>query len=1473
MDPMGMKKIEHAIKQTESDLDDARVNAPGVGDPPVNWDRAAWFGSRLRLSSSGAGGVALTSLKGDQLQLKHNVTPDTTSLDADYGTFYLDDNWKLKKVKGTTEPAVSAIENLNEVGDIGTLTQTTGYLKKVSGVWELDTTLTSSTYNDDNVKTLLGSLEKSFWEGLDNLKGVIDDAIKAAKDALDALITGINEVLDVIGRTVGEVWNNIVAWVTAQVSRITDFATKVWESLTSDAEWIKKVVWDAFIATVDWVKENIWDSAKALLKSWYDWWFETDITVPDDSDDSVEFAWLKTARVWVRWVSETFKPALEFTLEIGKKVWSSLVNSTVDFVNMVLDMGSGLWNTIFDLQGSDKVNWRVTNPNNDEELWWIRSIRDMYKQVYKTIKKGISAAWEFIKYAGTSIWNWILGLGEPSDTDDDEDRNWLKIIHNHLKSISQTATDLWSVVTKFWDSIVANGPSWLKGLEEGFNEGSAKVREALSKGGSTLSADIRAVYDFFGEGFNVIFGKPTSTESPSVTGATTGDIDVKTFDLRRVDRIFFDSNDQISATWATPGISGKSGNFFFQVPKGKSMNFWGRGIPWMRFVSTTTGNNQFPRYVDINRPLLLDRQIKVGSFETETLATKATPGVFWLDGNNIKCYTGSKEVSLSDIGTGGGGGSTPISNRRVTIPIRVSSSRPPESTLTSWFGSTPGSVGVVISSSNPTQASQVTLVFKSQAIGWQRITMGNTLGAITTSGSNPTTRKRIMMQGAGLDDFPTDLNNVKGSLSSNSADGRLGIYERTGGGTTFCVFNALLEYPPYRRLSSGGTVGVSGFTIGTLGQLPNSDIPDETPATLDRYFGEDNGSMGLDVDTIYVKASGRWFAFSLTYGGERPTPGGGVFTGGDVPNPTTFKSLVTFEGGVSGITGGGSNTPTYTSVSSQPNAPSPTDSLTLFNQGGVLKYIKQGETTAVTIGGTSGGIPNPIDADLIPTINNDGTPKRNIGAEGKLWSNIWADFLNAKSFGAEFEGRFGIQETNPNVRNVAYPGENGTGENSDIFVLNKNGVLTARHRKKNSSGQWIADFEDFSLEGGGGSVGNDITFTPSTPDRPTATNGITLFNRAGVLSVRKQGSPEYVSLEATGSISNTPTFTNAVPAHPTGTDVVLFNKAGVLYARKKTGTADALLETDTNNLPNLLPDNSNKNLGADNNEHRWNNLYVTNAFINDDITVTDTVRSRHTVLSGNLTVSGSINFGGEVRNDWPTGTSTPITPSTPAGQTRIYAIQSEHLGTSALASVLDPVFGKTRGAIGVATITATFPARPTTSSVLLWIRLSRYWIGLPPSSVINPPRSTTSSTGVYTTKKYIGYDRIGNSDDASINTIRNNVALSGALHGRIWVHEESDDARDGELAVLEVDDDNNGVLHTRNLDLSSNAQRSADPIDSTTRVGSLDRIPNTTFNLTSDITHSGCNSAFGEDNGAIGFNIGSDALLIKVGGFWYRWDL
>ena len=65
-DEMFKKKAFHAIKQTEADLDEARTIEPDIGNPPIEYNRAAWFGSRFGLSGGIGTPTASTAINWDE---------------------------------------------------------------------------------------------------------------------------------------------------------------------------------------------------------------------------------------------------------------------------------------------------------------------------------------------------------------------------------------------------------------------------------------------------------------------------------------------------------------------------------------------------------------------------------------------------------------------------------------------------------------------------------------------------------------------------------------------------------------------------------------------------------------------------------------------------------------------------------------------------------------------------------------------------------------------------------------------------------------------------------------------------------------------------------------------------------------------------------------------------------------------------------------------------------------------------------------------------------------------------------------------------------------------------------------------------------------------------------------------------------------------------------------------------------------
>ena len=148
-----------------------------------------------------------------------------------------------------------------------------------------------------------------------------------------------------------------------------------------------------------------------------------------------------------------------------------------------------------------------------------------------------------------------------------------------------------------------------------------------------------------------------------------GDLNMQTQDMVNVDRVFFNSNDGRDATstksYITSYLSNTdSASLLYQVPAGYTHHFYiGYGSSAEILNLSSLGvltNHDLTVFGDIagSKEVKAGAQIKVGS-----LNKGAANGMLWLDGNDVKVQSGGATKSLSDIGTGGGGG-TPHRPRR-----------------------------------------------------------------------------------------------------------------------------------------------------------------------------------------------------------------------------------------------------------------------------------------------------------------------------------------------------------------------------------------------------------------------------------------------------------------------------------------------------------------------------------------------------------------------------------------------------------------------------------------------------------------------------------------------------------------------------------------------------------------------------------------------------------------------------------------
>ncbi len=76
------KKVTNAIKQTESDLDETRTIEPDIGSPPIEWDRNAWFGSRLGITG---GGGSLSEVEFPYDAITRSLIPADDGADSSTG--------------------------------------------------------------------------------------------------------------------------------------------------------------------------------------------------------------------------------------------------------------------------------------------------------------------------------------------------------------------------------------------------------------------------------------------------------------------------------------------------------------------------------------------------------------------------------------------------------------------------------------------------------------------------------------------------------------------------------------------------------------------------------------------------------------------------------------------------------------------------------------------------------------------------------------------------------------------------------------------------------------------------------------------------------------------------------------------------------------------------------------------------------------------------------------------------------------------------------------------------------------------------------------------------------------------------------------------------------------------------------------------------------------------------------------------
>ena len=193
---------------------------------------------------------------------------------------------------------------------------------------------------------------------------------------------------------------------------------------------------------------------------------------------------------------------------------------------------------------------------------------------------------------------------------------WIQTQGSNIETALGTT---WTALETFISGISNSAADWLE-------DRGTEIETALGDIWDSISGFFPSVSTAYADhetADNTIYVNPASTATSRIGD---GDIDMKTWDIRRVDRIFFDSNDSIDSGSDDPHISGSLGNLSFFVPSTDSINML---VGTLAKLNITENASVF------------STNLRITGTTAGTL-----DGTLWLDGTDLKAISGGSEVSF-----------------------------------------------------------------------------------------------------------------------------------------------------------------------------------------------------------------------------------------------------------------------------------------------------------------------------------------------------------------------------------------------------------------------------------------------------------------------------------------------------------------------------------------------------------------------------------------------------------------------------------------------------------------------------------------------------------------------------------------------------------------------------------------------------------------------------------------------------------
>ena len=394
-----------------------------------------------------------------------------------------------------------------------------------------------------------------------------------------------------------------------------NYATQAWveaQNYVTDA-WLatEKYVTDAWLATEKYVTEAWLATEKYVTEAWIatekyvtEAWLATEKYITEAwiaTEKYVTEAWLATEKyITEAWIA-TEKYVTEAWLATEKYVTEAWIATEKYVTEAWLATEKYITEAWIATEKYVTEAWLATEKYITEA--WIATEKYV-TEAWLATEKYITEAWVATQKYVTEAW---------LATEKYITEAWIateKYITEAWVATQEFATKAWIGIQGF--------------AKNAYNTAAAVVGGFASLFGITVPASDTDV-----EAADKVFVRKT----PKTGG---GDVDIGTFDLIRVDRVFFESNDGVDLTHSTPHITGKDNAFSIYVPNTKYIDVYCGSAKAASVYKTVT-------------------KIFGALSVTGSEPTVVANGHMWLDGKEMYVRSGDADYNLTNIGSGGGG--------------------------------------------------------------------------------------------------------------------------------------------------------------------------------------------------------------------------------------------------------------------------------------------------------------------------------------------------------------------------------------------------------------------------------------------------------------------------------------------------------------------------------------------------------------------------------------------------------------------------------------------------------------------------------------------------------------------------------------------------------------------------------------------------------------------------------------------------